>query len=243
MLKAKHPNNGFQIAEEIEDIDPYPVDWHCPVCEEPVHYVKRSVDGRIAHFRHEAGDGKKHPGASESMRHEKIKLKLYKYWSMMPYTRYAQIEHHLGDRIADITMIHKEHGKIAVEVQLSLQNADEFEDRTKDLNSEGYAVLWLVDLDKFGHPIIVSAPTPTRKGEIVKWLQSNYYGRYYAVDYSLDPNIESDKPQPKILPCRLDYWNNSPELTTGKLSNAEPFVPDGSRDLNIARFYDKKWWG
>ena len=241
MLKAIDPKGGYQIAQEITTRDPYSVDWECHICNRELDYVKESVDGRIAHYRHKPNVKVKHSGASESIAHAKTKLKLYKYYKSMPYTDNVVLEHDLGDRIADITLTHEKHGKIAIEIQLSLQNADLFEERTIELNQNRYNVLWLVDLEKFGNPFLAYGNKPNRKSKIIEWLQSKYYSRYYCVDYDASQDFDT-MPLPEIVPCRIDYWNQKPDLTTGDVGSAEPFVPDEQDPPKIARFYDKKWW-
>ena len=160
MLQAtnKEVGNYSTLIGGLENPKEY--DWNCPNCNGTAIHVKESIDGRIEHFRHKVTSNCNFE--PETRRH--LEMKKYFYDNLKDDENVVRIEleHKVGNRIADIYLEMKKElytgafsthsndrpcPKIAIEVQHSKISLPKLLERTEDYDKNGVWVIWVLDGD------------------------------------------------------------------------------------------------
>lgn len=152
----------------------------CPSCEQKMIFVNATL--KIKHFRHERTECiyKTEPDSKTHMNMKKEISEILKENGRIT------LEKKIGSNITDIAIETPTNQKIAVECQASPITFNEFMTRTKNLNKEGWSVLWIFhikkitkdctpEIYKFGQNPTIS----TRTGKFLLFLHKMYFGRVY----------------------------------------------------------------
>lgn len=213
MLKAKHPDGTEYFAEDVLDAeldieDPHEIDWRCVVDDCPMQFV--NARKRTKHFRHDV-EKPDHPTPEESEVHRAIILGLKQYYEKQDYVKHIKVEHYVEkiNRIADLKLKLITGHSFVIEVQLSEQSKPEFRERTSDYNDAGLPVLWLLGYKNYIQEKATNKISGYMFKEQIKWLQSQYFGRFYYVKPTTPPTI---------YPARFD--NQSRYVEGNKYHNA-----------------------
>jgi len=241
-------NQAYQMPENTAR----QISWFCPVCKEKVIYHKKASDGTISHFKHK--NKSEHQSVSEGKKHLQAKKILYKNLKQDNDLSQIELETVIGEypnnyQVADIYLKKDNGERIAVEIQCSHQKKEDFKERTEFYNEHNVSVIWILDQENYGY--YKESEAATNKDTIVhkesvKWLQKNYFGRVYfwSVNRVVPFRLKSQK---VIRPAsggwgeKVDHLKTVAEYSTGELEDYGIITAD-SNDIEIARFYDKKWW-
>lgn len=219
----------------------------CPSCKDKVIFV--NAKKRIKHFRHEVeSDCNFEPETNRHLNMKRIildKLELDKNCLEVP----------LGFGTPDILI---EKDKIAIEVQHSPLSYEKFIERTENYNENDYYPLWIFDIsliDKY----ITGEPTNSgddiiRLPEFLKKAHQLYYGRVYVMegDKIVPIHFSSLKSwKEEYINYRTNesfrgyyyYLKKERAVRIGGYIYSFNILKTDNNDINIARFYDKKFWG
>lgn len=179
MLVAKSESGGRVTSQDLTTNEYRSTQFSCPYCNDEVVWVKRSKNGRVAHFRHLEAAG--HESVSESAKHEALKLKLYEHYESQNDIIAASLEQRVGEQCADVYVVTEDREQVAIEVQLSYQGASAFERRTQHYENHNVATLWLLGERGFMDEKTISGTEGYSYKEPIKWLQKQYFGRAYFI--------------------------------------------------------------
>lgn len=208
----------------------------------------RLPKNRINHFAHLPGSSCGLAG--ESARHMEAKNYIYNVYKQDKRYQRVEMEHRLwnDERIGDVVLYPENHEipPTVVEIQNSLMGVDEINARFDDWNGTGYSMLWILT-DKVIHP----EEDHAREKVIPKWvryLHKIYMGRVYVYSnnrihvvhlsgvsrYNDYMDYEHFLKATKLVDSRIVTSKTLLQVTSDNLSTG--------RKLEIARFYDKKFW-
>lgn len=141
--------------------------WECPDCRTKVWLVMRSET--TPHFRHQRKSSSQvclSNSKGETEEHRKGKLAIRDHFKKLYPSAQIRIEPVLPNgRRPDIVMELGEK-RLAVEFQHSSIPIDDLEQRTKDLQDDGFAVLWIFARQQ-NHPLIESFATKSPNGCLI----------------------------------------------------------------------------
>lgn len=211
----------------------------CPSCDGNLIFV--NADKRIKHFRHKTErDCNFEP---ETNRHLEMK-------------KIMQDKLNLDDSCLEVPLdfgtpdLLDNKRKVAIEVQhSSLYHAD-FMERTRNYNKEGYYPLWIFDWKLISNYIYENKKlhSKIRLPEFLKKAHKLYYGRIYCLkDDELYPlhfaPLQRWVKEFKQYGGYWKYYKRRKVLMRGKEIINYSVLRTENNKMNIARFYDKKFWG
>jgi hypothetical protein len=143
----------------------------CPACRNAV-MLKRGaiVSPHFAHYPRSVCP----LAGGESVRHRAMKLRIGELFAHAAPRYEVPIAPY---RRADVLL----YGRIVVECQASPLRIEEWEQRTRDYNQRGYAVLWVWDGARLGRPVRDGSAEQRVPAE-VRRCHRHAYGRVYVLD-------------------------------------------------------------
>lgn len=146
--------------------------YFCPACEEPVVFkAGRSV---IHHFAHRPGHWCAF-GTGESIRHHEMKAAMGSF--LVAYAPDYELAL-IPERRADVVLAQQH---LVVECQASKISTAEWEQRTRDYNRAGWAVLWVWDFKRFGNEYDGEWRVPDE----IRLCHKEAFGRVYIMQQQL----------------------------------------------------------
>ena len=162
----------------------------CPDCRE--HLTLAKGDIRIHHFRHRAATTDCRRQAGESEAHMACKDAIYAALARRPNVRDLELEHRVGDNIADVYAVINGIS-VAIEVQRSNLTVDAIARRTLGYHRSGVFALWLALLTEDACFADYSPSAWER------WCHAAYGGRvYYWVEHDLIQPIHFGPAKQKV---------------------------------------------
>lgn len=264
MLKANHPDGTEYFGTEVLDADlgvddPHEIDWRCTVDDCPMQFVNASR--RTKHFRHDI-EKPGHPTPEESEDHRSIILGLKDYYEKEDYVKHVKVEYYIKkiDRIADLKLKLITGHSFVIEVQLSEQSKPEFRERTNDYNKAGMPVLWLLGYENYLQETATSKKSGYIFKEQIKWLQGQYFGRFYFVAPTTPPKIYPTKFEKESRYVEgnnyhnayTKYYDTIAKVNDPDLEEFEPRQPrlaykdndyyNGTKQFDVVTFGLNPWW-
>lgn len=243
--------------------------YYCPSCEEKL--IIRQGEIKIHHFAHVAETKCKY-GIGETEEHLLMKKSLYQKFLHCNLYKNVQLEHRLGEHIADIYLQNRQGKRIVVECQVSDIDILEFKKRTASYSYQEIYTLWIfsgnTELDKRLIKLIHTKGSRLNytSSEVERKCHRWYYGRIY---YFYNDNIyaihlhqvnkwvpsscdeclqEVNCPYPKRETCpryKTGYFRKSHtlrEISIYPITDLRLVCIDRKDRLRVAKFNEPNWW-
>lgn len=243
--------------------------YYCPSCEEKL--IIRQGEIKIHHFAHVA-ETKCQYGTGETEEHLLMKKSLYQKFLKTNLYKEVQLEHRLGEQVADIHLLNGQNKKIVAECQVSDLDIAEFKKKTASYSYQGIYTLWIfsgnTELDKRLIKLIHTNGSKLNytSSEVERKCHRWYYGRIYYfyndciyaihfhpverwVPSSCDECLEQTNcpyPEPKKCPkYRTGYFHKPQtlrEISIYPINSLRLVCIDRKDKLRIAKFNEPHWW-